>query len=714
MRVGICSAIVASSLLAAGAASASVTGPVISTVAGGDGGPGLADTLSMFACGLSAGGGQVTVSGLGVVWQIKSTTGWVNPIAGTGISDSKTASGAPALQSTLPQSCASATDASGNVLLADAGTNLVRVVAMTTGSFYGTAMTKGDIYTIAGTGTAGSAGSGGPALKAELDKPSGVAVDTAGNIVITEGGGRTIQVVATGSGTYYGRKMTAGDIYTVFTGDATSLLRQTAVDPAGNLIMTDNGDGAVFVLAEKSGTFYGKAMTAGVRYPVTTGYDILLGAITLDHSGNIVFADSLNAFNIKVVAGSTGRFYGQAMTAGQLYTIASAPGDVNGVAADEYGNMVFGGHDGVYVLAAATARYYGRSMTEGQTYLIGGAPSVTAGDGGPATSIRLDRPVGTWTDPSGNTLIADEGYGIRLLAASTGTFYGLNVMRGHIYTISRTPADQNYELESVSMDRAGNILVGDDGGISVIAEHTGTFYNQHMTAGQRYAVAGGYDAVTDSYGNLVSADARGGIIQVLAARTGTFYGVHMIAWQSYVIAGQGSSLGNGGPARDALLDPTSIRIDAAGNLVIADYSHSEIRVLAKSAGTFYGRAMRADYIYDVAGSPAGAYGFSGNGGPAVKAELHVPRAAVFDGSGNLLIADTGNNQIRVVAGRTGIYYGRAMTAGDIYTIAGSTVAGFWGDGGPAMQAALDAPASISVLASGAVIVTGDNRVRSIG
>ncbi len=55
----------------------------------------------------------------------------------------------------------------------------------------------------------------------------------------------------------------------------------------------------------------------------------------------------------------------------------------------------------------------------------------------------------------------------------------------------------------------------------------------------------------------------------------------------------------------------------------------------------------------------------------------------MDAAGNLVLADTGNNRIRVVAGVTGTFYGQQMTAGDIYTVAGTGTAGYTGDGGPA-------------------------------
>jgi len=98
--------------------------------------------------------------------------------------------------------------------------------------------------------------------------------------------------------------------------------------------------------------------------------------------------------------------------------------------------------------------------------------------------------------------------------------------------------------------------------------------------------------------------------------------------------------------------------------------------------------MTVGDIYTVAGN--GAAGFSGDGGRATSAEISIPRGVAADGAGNLLIADSGNFRIRVVAATTGTFYGQAMTAGDIYTVAGNGAAGFSGDGGRATSADLNA------------------------
>jgi hypothetical protein len=180
----------------------------------------------------------------------------------------------------------------------------------------------------------------------------------------------------------------------------------------------------------------------------------------------------------------------------------------------------------------------------------------------------------------------------------------------------------------------------------------------------------------------VIADTYNNRIRVVAGSTATFYGVAMTAGDIYTIAGNGTGgySGNGGAgdlSRARL--PQGIAVDSAGNVVIADTNNDRIRAVAETTGTYYGTAMTAGDIYTIAGN--GSDGYSGDGGPATSA-LYFASDVAVDGSGNVLIADTDNDRIRVVAGSTATFYGTAMTAGDIYTIAGNGTYGYSGDGGP--------------------------------
>jgi hypothetical protein len=219
----------------------------------------------------------------------------------------------------------------------------------------------------------------------------------------------------------------------------------------------------------------------------------------------------------------------------------------------------------------------------------------------------------------------------------------------------------------------------------------------------------------DGGGNLLINDIGNVRIRVVAASTGTFYGQAMTGGHIYTVAGTGTAgfSGDGGPATGAELNlPAGVAADGSGNLLIADSSNQRIRVVAEFSGTFYGQAMAAGHIYTIAGN--GTCGFTGDGGPATGADICVPSGETVDAQGNLLIADTGNDRIRVVAARTGTFYGQAMTTGNIYTIAGSAQDGFGGDGGPATSAELNFPETVAVDPAGNVIIDDlDGRIRKV-
>ena len=98
-------------------------------------------------------------------------------------------------------------------------------------------------------------------------------------------------------------------------------------------------------------------------------------------------------------------------------------------------------------------------------------------------------------------------------------------------------------------------------------------------------------------------------------------------------------------------------------------------------------------IYTLAGD--GHPGFAGDGGPAASAQLDDPNGVALDSAGNMVVADAANNRVRVVAATSGTFYGVPMTAGDIYTVAGTGAAGLSGDGGPGTSAELSWPSSVA-------------------
>jgi hypothetical protein len=764
----------------------------ISTVAGGVGGPARATRVAIGAGGMAFAGGQLYFADGSTVRKVSPLTDRLTTPVGIGVPGALGNRG-PAAKASVNTGDVAA-DAAGNLVITD--TDTIRVVAASTGTFYGQPMKEDHIYRIAGNGTPGFSGDGGPATSAELLNPAGISVDTTGNLVFADAGNNRIRVVAVQSGTFYGQAMTAGDIYTI-AGGGTSLgdggpatsaelfdPGGITVDPAGNVVLTTCCSTAtvanrVRVVAVQSGTFYGQAMTAGDIYTIAgTGTQGFSGdhgpgtaarlhnpvGVAVDGAGNVLIADLGNR-RIRVLAGHTGTFYGQAMTAGDIYTIAGngqlkEAGDggpataasffgPGAVAVDAAGDVLIGDSWHLRMVAAHAGTFYGQKMTTGDIYTIAGEhrSGEYSGDGAQAThaELALASTAGVAVDAAGNLLIADTfNNRIRVLAASTGTFYGRKMTARDIVAGTGSPfcsGDGGPATKArlmapagVAVDAAGNVLIADQRNqrVRVVAEETGTFYGRAMTAGDIYTVAGtgkaGFSGdggpatsaevdypvgvAADGAGNLIISDVNNRRVRVVAGSTGTFYGQAMTAGDIYTVAGGGGSFGDGIPATSAeLIAPESISVDSAGNLLIPDYYGEQIRIVAEKTGTFYGQAMTAGDIYTVAGT--GTRGFSGDRGLATKAELDGPVDVVVDPAGNLLIADQNNQRIRVVAEETGTFYGRRMIAGDIYTAAGDggggASGGFSGDGGLATKAELSLPSGVAFAAGNLIICDDLNR-----
>ncbi|TXS44271.1 RICIN domain-containing protein [Streptomyces sp. t39] len=160
------------------------------------------------------------------------------------------------------------------------------------------------------------------------------------------------------------------------------------------------------------------------------------------------------------------------------------------------------------------------------------------------------------------------------------------------------------------------------------------------------------------------------------------------------VAGTGTAgyKGDNGPAVSAQLKtPRGITVDSAGDLYVADSENHRVRKITADGK-----------ITTIAGS--GTAGFGGDGGPATAARLNLPYSVAVDSAGVLYVADGGNHRVRKIT-----------ADGKITTIAGTGVAGFGGDGGPATSALLKWPNGVVVDGAGTLyVVDGQNhRVRRI-
>jgi hypothetical protein len=120
--------------------------------------------------------------------------------------------------------------------------------------------------------------------------------------------------------------------------------------------------------------------------------------------------------------------------------------------------------------------------------------------------------------------------------------------------------------------------------------------------------------------------------------------------------------------------------------------------------------MTAGDIYTIAGD--GQPGYSGDGGPATAATFAGTLAVAIDRAGNVAVCDGSNPVVRMIAAKSGRYFGRKVTAGDIYTIAGG--GSQLGDGEPATRAALHGPAGLAIGRPGNLLIADfRDRVRSV-
>ena len=120
--------------------------------------------------------------------------------------------------------------------------------------------------------------------------------------------------------------------------------------------------------------------------------------------------------------------------------------------------------------------------------------------------------------------------------------------------------------------------------------------------------------------------------------------------------------------------------------------------------------MTAGNIYTIAGNGSS---IDGTGGvPAIQTGVD-PGGIALDAAGNIIFSAEIDNRIMIIADSTGSFYGQNLTAGDIYTLAGTGAGGFSGDGGPAGAAQFNRPSDATVTPSGTIIIGDWRRIRTL-
>jgi sugar lactone lactonase YvrE len=683
---------------------------IITTVAGGGGlssGP-AASVLLPHPVGVATdnlGNLFVVSNATATVYKVDSS-GNLTVVAGNGL-QSGGANGIQATSSSLNGPVGIAIDPAGNLIIADQGPSVVRRVDHSTGIM---TIIAGSLF------QDGFSGDNGPAINALLNRPGGVAVDSAGNIFIGDAQNFRVRRIDAGTGTIttYAGNGTAG-----FSGDngpATSASlafggtfnpASIAVDSAGNLFIADSQnnrirrvDAGTHVISTVAGNGSGSggdgnpATNAGLSFPL---------GVAVDGSGNLFIADfggqrirEVNAATqlISTIAGNgTLGFSGDGGPA--TSAALSLP---EGVTVDSAGN----------VFIADTVNNRTRKVdTSGKITTVAGNGSI--GDGGPATSATLYFPNAVAVDGTGNFYIADTVNNVvRRVDAVTGVIThvaGVNDLCGFNGDSIPAASAQLCGPDGVAVDGSRNLFISDPfnnrirrvdavtGIITTVAGNGTSGFSGDNGLATSASLAMPSGVALDSAGNLFIDDANNNRIRRVDAVTG------MIT----TVAGNGTSgfSGDTGLATDAALNlsspftgPGGLAVDGAGNLFFTDVGNARIRRVDAVTGI----------ITTAAGSASSCNpGLLGDGGPATSASLCFPQGVAVDPTGLLYINDNG-----FLVGYQRVR--RVDTKGMITTIAGG-FGGFRGDGGLSTNAGFEFLRGIASFGANSLFVVDSNSLR---
>ncbi len=549
-------------------------------------------------------------------------------------------------------------DASGNIYVSGSGQGYVFKIS------------GGNISILAGTGYSGIPGSGIPATTAAMDAPTGLALDTAGaNLFISEIYSNHVFEVNLASGTLinFAGNTTASNPVGGYSGDGgpatqaalntpQAIAFATAGPNAGTLYIADLGNNVIRAVAPGGTitTFAGNGApcaapptSCGDNGPATRANLTNPSGVTVDASGNVFVADTGDN-EIREID-TTGTI---TLTAGVGSACNTIPecGD-GGPAVSASLNHPYG------VFASGTDIYIADEFNQVVREVINGNIFSSAGtyfqgfsgDGGTPGSAELSNPTGVFVDPvTGDIFIADQGNNRIREVVLTGPVPVIDTMiGGGVGGDAGPPLQANFSSPfDVALDSSNNLYIVDNG-TSRIRE------------------------------------VSGGVVSTIAG-SGT--------------AGLTNSLG-----QPILNYPKGVVVAATGappTVYIADSLNEVVRGLSATLFTYAGTDGVA-----CATPPNGC----GDGGPAASgAQLNMPQGVALDANGNLYIADSGDNEIRLVS------------AGNISRLAGNgapcpTSTSPCGDGGLATLASLNFPIGVAVDSLGNVYIadTFDNRIRKV-
>jgi len=625
-----------------------------------------------------------------------STTGTLTVVAGSGaLGYAGDGVVGGAANANLYHPVALAVDGSGNVYIADQYNCVVRKVD--------TANTITTIAGIAGACTFG--GDGGKGTLANLYYPSGVAVDSSGNLYIGDNNNCRVRkvVLATNIITTFAGSGTCG--YTGDGGSATAAQLYTpqgvAVDTAGNVYIADTTNYVIRKVTKSTGKI---STVAGNHTGGFTGD----GGLATSAEINQVFQLAVNgAGTVVTIADYYNQRVRQFTVGGNINTVAGTgtAGFSGDGAAATSAQLYY--PEGVAVTSAGTVYIGDSNNYRIRQFTVGGNIATVAGNGSPTVETLLNNaaplgvvlqyPYGITADSSKNIYVAEShNFMVRELVHSSNLvdFFAGNGTYGYTGDGgAATSAELTYDY-GVAKDSAGNVYIADSYNHIIRMVNSAGVISTFAGTPQRAGFNGDGGPATSAflyYPNGVAVDSKGAVYiadysnnvvrKVTAGTITTIAG----------IGGRPGYSGDGGVATAALLySPTAVAVDPLGNVYIADYNNCRVREISAVTGI----------ITTVAGN--GACTFSGDG-IAVESSIGYPQGIAVDANGNFFIGD---------------YFQRVRwvnPGGFMTTIAGNGTGGYTGDGGLATSSELYEPTGIALDSSGNILISDYNnlRVRSV-
>ncbi|HEY3855829.1 MAG TPA: immunoglobulin domain-containing protein [Verrucomicrobiae bacterium] len=592
-----------------------------------------------------------------------ATNGNLGVFAGGGVSGTRF--GGPATNAGLNYPFGTAVDGASDVFITEFNSESISMVD-----------TNGIITTVAGNGIAGYSGDNGDATNASFWNPSGIALDTNGDIFVSDSANNVVrEVVVAGPVLKFSNVTTnlSGN-YTVVVSNALGVVTSavsvlTVVQPA--IIVTPPSSIQSFVSSNVSFTVVAEGTPPlsyqwqldGANLSGDTNSALAVGPLLTNDAGNYTIVVS-NA-------------YGCVTSAPAILKVTAIPPTIGIQPMSQVVPM------GSNVTFSATAA--GSPPLSYQWWLNSGALSGQTNE-----SLSLS---GVSTNDAGSyTLVVTNPYGVATshvagLLVGTLPYFSAQpsaqsaVLQGNSTVISAAvtglgPLTFQWQLNGSNL--ADNLTV-------TLAGNGGNGYSGDHGLATQAAMARPECVIQDSSGNLYITDSGNSLIRKVDT-----IGIITTVAGKY---GPGIFSGDGGPATNAGLSfPNGITLDASGRMFIADTENSRIRMVDSNG-----------IISTVAGH--GLFGsFGGDGGQATNAGLNQPFRVAFDGYGNMFIADYGNNRVRKVA-----------TNGIITTVAGNGKNIFSGDGGPATNASVYSPGDLAFDVAGNLYVaeTIGNRIRKV-